>query len=212
LPTDEEDEKLFKLTLNILNNIAHEPETKVVFQQLQAAKALKNISNIENEHLKVLIHLVLGQITTDNDFYDKSLNDSSNETLEAILYFIQESLKKDNRYKGITTTEYVNCLARLAVNKDNKEKIIKWCNGMILENFKIIFNNQTSSLECQLNCLICIWNLCYNEGICEMLKKDKEIINIINNFRINNFQSEHLQVCSSNLLFTLNELFKKSRH
>ena len=35
-----QDEKLFKLTLNILNNIAHQPENKIVFQQNQASKVI----------------------------------------------------------------------------------------------------------------------------------------------------------------------------
>jgi hypothetical protein len=38
LSSEEEDEKLFKLTLNIMNNIAHQPESKIIFQQYQASK------------------------------------------------------------------------------------------------------------------------------------------------------------------------------
>ncbi len=38
LSSEEEDEKLFKLTLNIMNNIAHQPESKIIFQQHQASK------------------------------------------------------------------------------------------------------------------------------------------------------------------------------
>lgn len=39
------EEKLLKLTLNILNNIAHQPENKVVFQQYQASKVYLFIFN-----------------------------------------------------------------------------------------------------------------------------------------------------------------------
>lgn len=60
-----------------MNNIAHQPETKVIFQQYQASKILRKISNIENEHLKVLVYLILAQIVNENEF-DK-LNDPSSK-------------------------------------------------------------------------------------------------------------------------------------
>ena len=34
------DEKLFKIALNILNNIAHQPETKVVFHKYDASRVI----------------------------------------------------------------------------------------------------------------------------------------------------------------------------
>lgn len=47
LPTEEEDEKLYKLSLNIMNNIAHQPEAKTLFQQYQTSK-VKNISKFKS--------------------------------------------------------------------------------------------------------------------------------------------------------------------
>ena len=122
LPTEEEDEKLYKLSLNIMNNIAHQPETKVIFQQYQSSKILKNLTRIENEHLRVLVYLILAQIIDENEF--DRLSDPSSEIIEALTSFIKESLKKDHRYKGISTAEYMECLAKLAINKDNKNKVI----------------------------------------------------------------------------------------
>ena len=121
LPSEEEDEKLLKLSLNILNNISHNSETKVLFQKYEASKILKKISNLKNEHLKVLVYSILAQIVSENE-YDK-LNDSSSDIIESLVFFLNESLKKDQRYKGISTNEYLDCLAKLAVTKENKTKV-----------------------------------------------------------------------------------------
>lgn len=45
------------------------------------------------------------------------------EIIESITSYIKESLKKDRRYKGISTNEYLQCLAKLAVTKNNKIKV-----------------------------------------------------------------------------------------
>ena len=44
---------------------------------------LKKLSNIENEHLKVLVYLILAQIVSENEF-DK-LNDPSSKFLELLI-------------------------------------------------------------------------------------------------------------------------------
>ena len=75
-----------------MNNIAHQPETKVIFQQYQASKILRKISNIENEHLKVLVYLILAQIVNENEF-DKLNDPSSNKSLSYLPTFI--STKND---------------------------------------------------------------------------------------------------------------------
>ena len=43
--------------------------------------------------------------------------------IESITGYIKESLKKERRYKGISTAEYLECLAKLAVTKENKTKV-----------------------------------------------------------------------------------------
>ena len=45
------------------------------------------------------------------------------DVIDSIANYIKESLKKDHRYKGITTAEYMDCMARLAVTKENKIKV-----------------------------------------------------------------------------------------
>lgn len=107
--------------MNILNNISHNSETKVLFQKYEASKILKKMSNLKNEHLKVLVYSILAQIVSENE-YDK-LNDSSSDIIESLVFFLNESLKKDQRYKGISTSEYLDCLAKLAVTKENKTKV-----------------------------------------------------------------------------------------
>ncbi|CAF0785528.1 unnamed protein product [Brachionus calyciflorus] len=203
LSSDEEDEKLYKLSLNIMNNIAHQPETKVYFQQNQASKILKNVTHsIESEHLKVLVYLILAQIINENEF-DK-LNDPSNEVAESVVNYIKESLKKERRYKGISTSEYLECLAKLAVTKDNKIKIYE---TGVLSVLKQILGNSAFGEE-QNHALTCLWNLSYEEKICDILKRDKEFNQTLCNIR-NMSPSEEMQKKAAGILFTLNDLGKK---
>ena len=51
------------------------------------------MSNLKNEHLKVLVYSILAQIVSENE-YDK-LNDSSSDIIESLVFFLNESLKKE---------------------------------------------------------------------------------------------------------------------
>lgn len=46
------------------------------------------------------------------------------DVIESLTHFIKESLKKERRYKGISTVEYMDCMGRMAVTKENKSKVI----------------------------------------------------------------------------------------
>ena len=45
------------------------------------------------------------------------------EVVENLVIYNKDSLKKDHRYKGISTSEYKNSHAKLAVIKENKQKV-----------------------------------------------------------------------------------------
>ncbi len=208
LPTEEEDEKLYKLSLNIMNNIAHQPETKIAFQQCQASKILKKLTSTENEHLKVLVYLILAQIL---DEFDPSA-----EIIELIVTYLKESLKKDHRYRGITSAEYLDSLAKLALLADTKSKLLD-C-GM-LNLLKLLLMNANMSVEEHSNTLTCLWNLCFDELIAENIRKDVELVGLITNVSSCKTYTQRsadpssltqLIRKSNSILFTLTELHKKN--
>jgi hypothetical protein len=213
-----------------MNNIAHQPETKIAFQQCQASKILKKLScnninpndhnttnsNNNTEHLKVLVYLILAQIVDENEF-DKS-NDPSSELIESISNYIKESLKKEHRYKGISTGEYMDCMARLAITKENKIRIYE-C-GM-LNVFKIILSNavhgnnygnsSSGSMDQLGSALTCIWNLCFDDKVCEIFRKDKELVGLLSGVKNNLVPpNEEMQKKAAGILFTLGEFHKIS--
>ena len=49
------------------------------------------------------------------------------DVIETLTSYIKESLKKDKRFKGIATREYIECISKLAVNKENKTKVLSFC-------------------------------------------------------------------------------------
>lgn len=121
----------------------------------------------------------------------------------------------------------MECMAKLAVTKDNKPKVnfvflqiklkylgfnsclfAKIIETGILSVFKTILNNPNVS-EDQNNTLTCIWNLCFEEKICEAIKKDKELIQLITSIK-NSSSSEEMQRKAAGILFCLNDLLKKS--
>lgn len=157
---EEEDEKLFKIILNIMNNMAHHSETKVFFQEYQVAKILKQWSSIQHEFLKVLIYLVLAQIVGESDFNE--LNDPTNEAIENISYYIKRSIQGNGRHRGISTNEYMACMAKLAVTKENQFKMVQ-C-GM-LGVLTAILNDRSMEPKTYYQCLICIWNLCFQDEV-----------------------------------------------
>lgn len=73
--------------------------------------------------------------------------------------------------------------------------------------FKAILSNPNTNDE-QNNTLTCIWNLCFDEKICEQIKKDKEIVQLLTNIK-NSCPSEEMQKKSAGILFTINDLQKK---
>lgn len=79
----------------------------------------------------------------------------------------------------------------------------------MLNVFKMILNNSSASEELG-NTLTCIWNLCFDEKICELLRKEKEILGLITGLK-NNSPSEDIQRKASGILFTTNDLIKKAK-
>ena len=145
-----------------MNNMAHHTETKVAFQEYQIAKILKSWSTTQHKFLKVLIYLVLAQIVSENDFNE--LNDPTNEAIENITFYIKRSIQSNGRYRGISTNEYLECMSRLAVTKDNQFKMVQ-C-GMI-KLIATILNEKSMKLESGYQCLLCIWNLCFQDEVSE---------------------------------------------
>lgn len=149
----------------------------------------------------MLVYSILAQIVLENE-YDK-LNESS-EVIETIAFYLKESLKKvDHRYKGLSTNEYLDCMSKLACLKENKVKIYE---SGVISLFKVILNEKYDSNEIS-NTLVCIWNLCFDEKLCESLKKEKELINHIVELK-NSSPYEDIQRRSAGILFTLNDLDK----
>jgi hypothetical protein len=108
----------------------------------------------------------------------------------------------------------MSCLSKLAVTKENKLKIIE---SGLMAVFKLILNNHATNAsntasgnEELSNTLTCIWNLCFDEKICELFKKEKEILSLINNIK-NSSSAEDIQKKAAGILFTLNDLQKKSK-
>ena len=97
--------------------------------------------------------------------------------------------------------------------------------------FKAVLSNANSPNEELNHALICIWNLCFDEKvidlykaselpvtrfehvrsfqICEIVKKDKELMSTITNIKITS-PSEELQRRAAGILFTINDLLRKS--
>ena len=63
-------------------------------------------------------------------------------------------------------------------------------------------------IEDQNHVLTCLWNLSYDEKICEVMKRDKDLNQTLNNIR-NLSPSEEMQKKSAGILFTLTDLNKK---
>lgn len=81
--------------------------------------------------------------------------------IENLISYIRDSLKKDHRYKGISTGEYMDSLARLAVTKENKQKIVDIGAIQILKSILAGHHNN----EEINNALICVWNLSFDEKV-----------------------------------------------
>jgi hypothetical protein len=78
----------------------------------------------------------------------------------------------------------------------------------MLSVFKLILGNSNANEELG-NTLTCIWNLCFDEKICDLLRKEKEILSLISNIK-NGSPSEDVQRKAAGILFTTNDLQKKS--
>lgn len=77
----------------------------------------------------------------------------------------------------------------------------------ILNILKQILSSSTVIDE-QVNILTCLWNLCFDEKVCEVIKKDKELNQILANIR-NISPCEEMQKKADGIMFTLNDLAKK---
>jgi hypothetical protein len=78
----------------------------------------------------------------------------------------------------------------------------------MLNIIKAILNN-SNSIEDQFQTLNFLWNLIFDDKICEFVKKDKDILSLVSNFK-NLSPSDEVQRTANGILFTLNEM-KKSK-
>lgn len=78
----------------------------------------------------------------------------------------------------------------------------------MLNVFKLVLANSTANEELG-NTLTCIWNLCFDDKICELLRKEKELLGQIAALK-NNSPSDDIQRKSAGILFTTNDLVKKA--
>ncbi len=82
------------------------------------------------------------------------------------MYLRESLLCKERTYKGLSTNEYLDCLAKLAVTKENKQKII--AQNRIIDLFKEILNNNFQKSDDhneKSNVLVCIWNLSFDPKV-----------------------------------------------
>lgn len=79
----------------------------------------------------------------------------------------------------------------------------------MLNVFKLVLSNSNVSEELG-NTLTCIWNLCFDEKICDLLRKEKEMLSQIAALK-NNSPSDDVQRKAAGILFTTNDLVKKGK-
>lgn len=79
----------------------------------------------------------------------------------------------------------------------------------MLAVFKTILTNSNANDELS-STLTCIWNLCFDEKICELLRKEKEMLSQIAALK-NNSPSDDIQRKAAGILFTTNDLIKKPK-
>jgi hypothetical protein len=79
----------------------------------------------------------------------------------------------------------------------------------MLNIIKAILNN-SNSIDDQSQSLNCLWNLVFDDKISEFVKKDKDILSLISNFK-NLSPSEEIRRITAGIMFTLNEI-KKSNY
>ncbi len=141
--------------------------------------------------------MVLAQVVNENEF--EKLNDSS-QVIENIYFYLKESLKTDDhRYKGISTAEYLDSIAKLAVTQQNKIKLIK-CG--IIDVIRIVLSKDIVNEK--LHGLICFWNLCFDVETRRILKTDHSLLKMIENIAESSL-SDDLKKHASGILFTVKE-------
>jgi hypothetical protein len=78
----------------------------------------------------------------------------------------------------------------------------------VLGLLKIILDKKNENHDEKSNALVCIWNLCFDENICEIIQQDnKDLVNSIIEIK-NHSPFEDLERRSSGILFTLNDFTK----
>lgn len=68
--------------------------------------------------------------------------------------------------------------------------------------------SSSTIIEEQAHIITCLWNLSFDEKLCEVIKKDKELNQILGNIRSIS-SCEEIQKKIDGILFTLNDLGKK---
>ena len=103
---------------------------------------------------------VIDALTT---YVDESLHPSQAHSVSASSL---SSTRKERRFKGITLGEYMACLAKMAVNKLNKSKLVECGILGTIKSIVVASDMSDNFAQSDVNTtLTCLWNLCFDEQV-----------------------------------------------
>ncbi|XP_060073449.1 uncharacterized protein LOC132553238 [Ylistrum balloti] len=169
---------IVKSSMSIVHNIARNPDVIHFFKESKTTEVLLKFlkSYEEHEMLKIMAMLTLSHIV-EEDENDKLMDDTG--SIEGTLKYIDKAIEEERRrYRGFTPQELMDGLGKLAVNDNNKKKIIEA--GALPIFMKML---KSDSDEEHVVTARAIWTLSFDKDVCQQIVDHPDMMTSLEKLR-----------------------------
>ncbi|BFZ25773.1 hypothetical protein BsWGS_28812 [Bradybaena similaris] len=182
---------VLKASLSTLHNIARCAGVLHHFREMKTLEVILPLRNSSDDFLKSMAVLTLVYLVDDKD-HAKLVGETN--IIKKIITLLQKALedKQKGKYHGLTATELIQGLSRLAVFDSNKPKIIE---DGALDCFLLML--QSLDPREQALCAECVWLLSFDKYVRQTVTDFPDFMNAIENLKDSENQVLRRNICGA---------------
>ncbi|XP_033724963.1 uncharacterized protein LOC117314961 isoform X1 [Pecten maximus] len=169
---------IVKSSMSIIHNVARNPDVIHFFKECKTTDVMLKFlkSYEEHEMLKIMAMLTLAHIVEEEE-NDKLMDDTG--SIEGTISYIDKAIESDRRrYRGFTPQELMDGLGKLAVNDNNKKKIVEA--GALPIFMKML---KSESVEEHAVTARALWTLSFDKDVCQQIVEYPDMMTSIEKLR-----------------------------
>ncbi|XP_069101949.1 uncharacterized protein [Argopecten irradians] len=169
---------IVKSSMSIIHNVARNPDVIHFFKECKTTEVMLKFlkSYEEHEMLKIMAMLTLAHIVEEEE-NDKLMDDTG--SIEGCVNYIDKAIEEERRrYRGFTPQELMDGLGKLAVNDNNKKKIIDA--GALPIFMKMLTGESDEEKAATARAL---WTLSFDKEVCQKIVEYPDLMTTLDKLR-----------------------------